>query len=166
MSRLFATQTRPNFLHSFKNISVSDLGLLHLNSVLLRHQKESQIAHYSRNNGVICKLAVFFHMVTDNRHNLIAIHHITQFIHCKKSVRITVKGKTNICLFINNPCLQLLHMRRATVRINIGAIRHIMNGYNICTKFPDCFYGSIVRSSLRTVNHDLESCEINVYGLD
>ena len=105
-------------------------------------------------------------MVTDDRHNLVTINHVTKLIYCKKPIGISVKSQTNLCLFIYNTCHQLFHMGRATVSIDVRSIRHIMNRYYITAQFLQCLYGSVIRSSLRTVYHDLHSGQIHLYGLN
>ena len=105
-------------------------------------------------------------MVTDDRHNLVTINHVTKLIYCKKPIGISVKSQTNLCLFIYNTCHQLFHMGGTTVSVDICSIGHVMDCYHITAQFFQCFYGSVIRSSLCTIHHDLHSGQIHLYGLN
>ena len=50
-------------------------------------------------------VTLFFHMIADNRHNLIAIDSLTLLIYRKKSVSITIKSQSYIGFFIYYSCL-------------------------------------------------------------
>ena len=110
MSRLLAAKTCAHFTHSFQNISVSDLSLLHVNTVLFSHQEKSEITHDCGNDRIQFQFPLSFHVAADNRHYLIAVHNFAVFIYSQQSVRIAVKSKTQIGFLINDSRLQLLHM--------------------------------------------------------
>ena len=156
MARLFASKAGSDFFHSLKHIPVADLCLLNMDSFLFTHEEETQVAHDSRHNGIIRQLAVFFHVIAHNGHNLVAVHHSALLIHCHQSVSVAVKGKADIRFLVDYPCHQLFHMGRAAVGVNVGSVGHVMDGNYVAAKLSERFHGCIVSSPLRTVHNDFQ----------
>ncbi|MPN15736.1 hypothetical protein SDC9_163070 [bioreactor metagenome] len=60
MSGLLAAKTIAAFKHLFNYISVAYVRLFNIYSMFISHYRKSNIAHYSSNNSVSAKFAVFF----------------------------------------------------------------------------------------------------------
>ena len=162
---LFASKVRANLKHSLQNIPVANLGLLDIDSLFLAHKEETKVAHHCRDNRIVLQRALRLHMVSNNCHNLIAVHLFSVFIHGKHPVGVTVKGNPYICLLIYHPCLKLAHVRRPTVCINVRSIRIIVYCHNFSAKLLERLDRCIVGSALRTVHHNLHSLQINRDGM-
>ena len=96
-------------------------------------------------------------MIADHCHDLIAVHNGAVFIHRQKPVGVSVKGQAHIGFLINHSGLKLFHMCGTAVGIDVGPVRHIMDGNHIRSQFSQRFYRCIEGSSLRTVHHDFQS---------
>ena len=72
------------------------------------------------------------HMVAHDSHALISVHDSAVLVHCQQSVRIPVECQTYMSLFVYYSGLKLLHMGRAAVGIDIGAVRIVVDGHNAC----------------------------------
>ena len=156
MARLLSAQAGSDFTHALQHITVAHLSLFHLQMFSFSHFKEAKITHYGSNNGVFFQLALISHMGTHNSHNLVAVDNCAVFVHRKKPVGIPVKSQAYMSLFVNNSGLQLFHMSGSAVGIDVRSIRHIVYGNHIGPQLPECFYGSVVGSALRTVNNNFQ----------
>ena len=165
MARLFPSQAGTYFPHSFQYIAVAYFGLLNFNFISFSHQEKAQITHNSRYNPVAFQLPLALHVIPYNGHNLVTVHNIAQFIHCKQPVGIPVKSQTYIRFLVYYPCLQFFHMRRAAIGIDIRSIRAVMNCHHFTAQFFQGFYRCIIRSTLRTVNHYFQTAQVHIYGL-
>ena len=110
MTGLLTAKARADFPHTLQHITVTDLGFFDVDLFFLAKQKQTKVTHDSRHDRVLFQLAHVAHMCTYNRHDLITIHDVAQFIHCQQTVCIAVKRQTDVCLFVNNAGLQLFHM--------------------------------------------------------
>ena len=57
-------------------------------------------------------------------------------------------------------------MRGSAVCVNVGSVRHIMNGNHVASQLSERFHGSVISGALRTVHHDLNAGEIHFHGLN
>ena len=140
MSGLFATKTGTNFLHTLKDVSVTYFSSFYLDVIFLSHNCETKITHNCNNNCIKLKLALALHMIANNCHNLVSVNHISKLVHSKKSVRITIKCKTDICLFSKHSFSEFLHMSRSAFFIDVCSIWIVMNCYKISAKLLKRLY--------------------------
>ena len=166
MPRLLPAKACSDLFHPLQNIAVTHFSLFYFYVVFISHQKESQVAHDRSYNLVVFQFSLVLHMDADDRHDLVSINNVANFIYCQQSVRISVKSQADIRFFIYHPCLQFFHMGRTAVGINICSVRAVMNGNNLSAQLLQCFNRSIIRCALGTVNHYLQSPQIDIYRFD
>ena len=162
MTGLFAAEAGADLLHALQYIAVTYLGLLHMDGILLCHQEESQITHNGCHDGILLQSTLALHVVAYDCHDLVTIDDITVLIHSQQSVCVSIEGQTDIGLFIDHSGLQFFHMGGATVGIDIGTVRIVVDGHHAAAQFFQAFYGCIERGTLCTIHHDLQSGQIHI----
>ena len=163
MAGLLAAQTRTDLSHAFQHIAVAHFCLLDLDTVFLSHQEKTQITHDRRNNGVTLKLPLSFHMIAHDGHDLVTIHDISQLIHRQQPVSVSVKSQTQLCLLIDHPCLQLLHMCGTTVCIDVRAVGIVVDRHDLSAQLLHSLHRGIECCTLCTVKHDLHPPQIHIH---
>ena len=134
MAGLLAADAVPVLHHVFIDILVADLGLLILDADLVQSLVQAEVAHNSRYNFIVEQLASLLHEEAININDMVAGDHIALLIHAKTSVRVTVKGKTNIQTVVYYKLLQVLYMSRSAVCIDVVAIRLIIHDIGLCAE--------------------------------
>ena len=149
------------FPHVLQNIPVSDFCFLYVDSLFFSHQSKSQVAHDRHNNRILLQSALLLHVVAADCHHLIAVYQIALFIDRKHTIRISVKRDTGIRLLVHNACLQLIHVGRSAVRIDVGSVRVGVNRHQFRAKIAERLDGRVIRRTLRAVHHDLFAVQID-----
>ena len=120
-------------LHTLENITISDLRGCDMKSFALTHKSKAEVGHNGYNNRIFLQCSLLLHEVRTDRHDLVAINHITILIDSEHSIRITIECDTDVSLLITNTLSELFHMGRTTMVIDIGSRRMCMDCYQICS---------------------------------
>ena len=161
MARLFSSDVIAIFSHILKNITVADLCLFHMDALFLPHKGKSEVRHDCDYDRIFLQSSFGLHVVATDCHDLIAVHNISMLIHRKHTVCVTVKRKTNCCLFIYNTRFQLIHMSGATIGIDVGSIRISMDCDKICSKICQCFDRCIMGCAFCAVYNNFHTFKIH-----
>ena len=161
MAGLLSSDVIAIFSHILKNIAVTDFCLFHMDALFLSHKGKSKVCHNRNYNGIFLQSSFGLHVVTADCHDLIAVHNISMLIHCKHTVRITVKRKPHRCLFIYNTRFQLIHMSGATIGIDVRTIRIGMDRNKVCPEICQCFDRCIMRCTFCTVYNNFHTFKIH-----
>ena len=98
------------FHHIFKHILVTDCCLLIVDALLVKCLIKSEIRHDSCDYGVVVQLALILQVTATDIEDLVSVHDLTLVVHCKTSVRITIKCKSHIKSLLLDKCLKLLNV--------------------------------------------------------
>ena len=123
-----------NFLHSLQDVTITDLGSLHIDSILTPHDKEAEIAHNRDNDRILGQSALLLQVVSTDCHHNVTVDQRSVLIYRKHTIRITVKSDTYVRFLRYDTGTQLIHMCRSTVGIDIRSIRRGMYCDQFCAE--------------------------------
>jgi len=78
-------------------------------------------------------------------------------VHHEHTITVPIEGNTQICTLLQHCGLKTLHMGRATVLIDIQAIRLIGNHVNLSTQLTEHAGRHLVSSPMSTIKHQFEA---------
>ena len=96
--------------HILEHILVADCCLLIVDALLVKCLVKSKIGHDSCDYSVVVQLTLIFQITATDIEDLVSVHDLTLVVHCKTSVRITIKCKSHIKSLLLDKCLKLLNV--------------------------------------------------------
>ena len=103
--------------HVFINIFVADIGLVVLDTYLVKRLEEAEVAHDRRNDLVVQELSSFLHVNAVHIDDVVAGDHVALFVNGKTAVSVAVIGKADVETVVNNELLQMLNVSGAAIGV-------------------------------------------------
>ena len=96
--------------HIFEHVLVTDCRLLIVDALLVKCFVKSKVGHDSCDDGIVVQFALILQITTADIEDLVSVHDLTLVVHCKTSVRITIKCKSHIKSLLLDKCLKLFNV--------------------------------------------------------
>ena len=88
---------------------------------------------------------------------MIAVYDLAALIHRNATVRIAVKGKSNVQLLLLNELTQALDMRRSRMAVDVHSVRRGIDGMGPGSQGVEYAFGDHPGTSVCTVQADAKS---------
>src|SRR5690625_8025476 len=103
------------------DMAIAHLAAHKIDIALRKSLFQTKIAHDRSDNAAI-ELAGCPARLGQNKQNLITVHPLAPVVNKNHPVTVTIKGQTQIGLFLNHPPGQRLGMGRAAVTVDVEAV--------------------------------------------
>ena len=151
MTALLAADTAAVLSHVLVDVLVAHSSLGVANALLIERLVEAKVGHNSRDYGVVHQLAVLLHVAAVDVQNVVAGDDIAFLVHAQAAVSVAVKCKTNVQSVLYHELLQPLNMSRASVVVDVQAVRLVVDDIGIRTQsiknrlsdIPACTVGAV-----------------------
>ena len=90
---------------------------------------------------------------------MVASDDITLLIHAQAAVSVTIEGKANVQALLHHELLQTLNMRRASIGVDVRAIRFVIYDIGISTQGIENALSDIPAGTIGAVQADLDTFE-------
>ena len=134
VSRLLTSDNIIVCRHVVIDILVAHSGFCVVDTEFVERLKETYVRHNRSHYRIIIQLVALLEVCRRDVENLIAVHHVSEFINAQTAVGIAVVCETNIQSLFHNELLQSLNMRTARIAIDIRAIRFGIHHISLCSE--------------------------------
>ena len=151
MTALLTANTAAVLSHVLVDVLVAYGGLCVANPLLIKSLVQTKVGHDSGDHRVVHQFAVFLHVATIDVQDMVAGNNIALLVHTQAAVSIAIKGKANIQTVLYHELLQALDMGRASIIVNVQAVRLVVDDIGIRTQsiknrlsdIPACTVGAV-----------------------
>ena len=159
MTALLTTDTAAILCHVLVDILVADSSFCIADALFVKSLIQTKVGHNRRNHSVGQQLATLFHIAAVDIQDMVSGHNITLLVYAQAAVSIAVISKANIQALFHNKLLQSFNMGRASIQVDVQAIGLIIDNIGICAESIKNRLGDVPRTSIGTIQTDLNSLE-------
>ena len=151
MAALLTTDTAAVLCHILVNILVAHGSLSITNALLIKRFVQTKVRHNGRNHSIGQQLATLFHVAAIDIQDMVASDDITLLVYAQAAIGIAIEGKTNIQPLLHNKLLQALNMRRASIGVDVRAVRLVVYDIGVCTQRIENAFSDVPRTAVGAV---------------
>ena len=157
MTALLTAQVVAFQTHFLQNVPVANFRGSKPHLVFLAETNEAQVTHNGSHNGILCQPSGRLQIRRTNCHHKVAVNQVALFIHCQAAVCVTVKCQAGIHTMFHYILLQVLHMGRTAVLVDIDAVGRIVQHMYLCAQFTEDLLCRCRSRTVGTVQRQLQS---------
>ena len=151
MTTLLTTDTTAVLRHVLVYVLVAHSSLGVTDTLLIKRFVKTKVGHNSRNHSIGQQLATLFHIAAIDIQDMVASDDIPLLVHAQAAVGVTIEGKTNIQTLLHNKLLQPLNMRRASIGVDVRAVRLIVYDIGVSTQRIENAFSDVPRTAVGAV---------------
>ena len=151
MTTLLTTDTTAVLRHVLVYVLVAYSSLCVTDTLLIKRFVQTKVGHDSRNHSIGQQLATLFHIAAIDIQDMVASDDIPLLVHAQAAVSVTIEGKTNIQTLLHNKLLQPLNMRRASIGVDVRAVRLIVYDIGVSTQRIENAFSDVPRTAVGAV---------------
>ena len=151
MTTLLTTDTTAVLRHVLVYVLVAHSSLGITDTLLIKRFVQTKVGHDSRNHSIGQQLATLFHIAAIDIQDMVTSDDITLLVHAQAAVGVTIEGKTNIQTLLHNKLLQTLNMRRASIGVDVRAVRLIVYNIGVSTQRIENAFSDVPRTSVGAI---------------
>ena len=164
MTGLLTTERIASASQFLEHVSIANSGGTHLDSRFAHGDVQTEVAHDGRDQHVVDESAAGMQCGGQNGHDRVAVDQLSGRVDCEASVGVAVERDAEVGAVFQNGRLQLLHVRRAAVGVDVDAVGFGVDGGDGGTSTGEHLRTHLCRSTIRAVDDDVESVESRVDG--
>ncbi len=126
--------------------------------------RESQVGKYSNYRGILFKRTLIAHIPCKNCYKLVAVYKHAVFVYRETSVRIAVKGYTDMTSFVYYKLGYHFHMCGAAVQVDVYSVGGAVYKKNVCAQSREKFFSGRACRTVRAVDSNPKSRQVYVNG--
>ncbi|MNF62286.1 hypothetical protein D3C84_439630 [compost metagenome] len=138
------------------DVTVTDIGPHERNLQLGARQLQTQVAH-QRTDHTTLQRAALLQVTSNDEQQLVTVDNGPRVIDHQYAITVTIKGNTQVSLLSQDSRLQLPHMGRAAVIIDVQAIGLRGEHHHLGAQLAKDAWSNLVHRTVRTIDNDLQA---------
>ena len=165
MAGLLAPQARPQLRHLLQHVPVAHLGLDGADALRPQGLVEAEIGHHGGDDHVALETPARAEMAAADGESIVAVAHLTRFVHRDEPVAVAVEGQAQIRLGGEHAAGEPLRMERPRVPIDIEAIGSRREHHHPRSEGAEEARRYPIGRAVRAVERDGETSQVKREGL-
>ena len=166
MARLLAAQAVAALAHLGIHVTVAHAAGHGAQTGKLQRLDQAKVAGNRRHHGTARESPVLVQIHAAHVQDLVAVYHATALIHGQAAVGIAVVGKAHVQPLLHHVALQALHMRGATVDVDVKTIGRGIDHAHVGAERVKHRLGHRGSRAVGAVNTDLDALQRKVRAGD
>ncbi|MNV61304.1 hypothetical protein D3C71_1538070 [compost metagenome] len=156
MTRVFTTH-QPVALQQIRDdIPVTDIGPHKWNRQVRQSQLKAQVTHQSTDHATL-QLAPLMQITSNDKQQLVTVDDSAGMIDHQNAITITIEGDTQVCVLSQDSSLQLPHMRRTAVVVDVQTVGLRGQHHDLGTQLTEYARRNLVGRAMGAVDNDFQT---------
>src|SRR6266851_1298243 len=160
MARLFAAEIVAVGPHALEHVAVAHRRPNELELARTEIALEPEIGHHGGDHTAACQAAVAPPLVSDGRHELVAVDQPSVLARQDHAVGIAVQRNADIGVVRDDVLLQQRRMRRAAIAVDVEAVRRHGERDHLGAELPQHGRRRLVGGAIGAIDDDPEAAQI------
>src|SRR6266851_6563837 len=160
MAGLFAAEIVAVGPHALEHVAVAHRGPHELELARTEIALEPEIGHHGGDHTAACQAAVAPPLVSDGRHELVAVDQPSVLARQDHAVGIAVQRNADIGVVRDDVLLQQRRMRRAAIAVDVEAVRRHGERDHLGAELPQHGRRRLVGGAIGAIDDDPEAAQI------
>ena len=159
MAGLLAAQIETVLAHMFDHVAVADRRANEVELQTLKVPLETEIRHHRRHDAAAIQLTVAMPSRCDERHDLVAVQLAPLLVDGNEAIAIPIERDADVGAMFNNLLAEEFRMGRATLFIDVEAVRLNAKRHHFRAQFPKHRRRHAIGRAMGAIDDDLQPVE-------